>query len=115
MFVVFFAIWSLPFERAGLMALFEASRHSNCADPAHFGHPANPFRTIVRRGRKLSDNSPDCCPKWIGSASGLNRTGVRNGSDYCPVKIGLLSEMRRNTQLGTFVVLHLCCGHNGDV
>jgi hypothetical protein len=62
MFINFRAIRSLPFERDALMALFEASRHSDCADPAHFGHPADPFRTAVQTISDSHPTGPKNCP-----------------------------------------------------
>ena len=81
---------SFLFERSVLMALPVASRHSDCTDPAHSGHPAKTLRTAVRGGRKT-------VRIFAGSLSELNRHRVRIESDHCPTKIGSLSEMRRNT------------------
>ena len=74
------------------MAHSRASRHFGCADPAHFGHRAKRFRTVVRRCRKTVRIS-------LGSLSELDRISVRNGLDGCPNSIGSLSELRRNTHL----------------
>jgi hypothetical protein len=52
---------------------------------------SDPFRTPLRRCRKTVRIS-------AGTLSELNRNGVRNGSQSCPIKIVEVSENRRNTQ-----------------
>ena len=52
---------------------------------------SDPFRTPLRRCRKTVRIS-------AGTLSELNRNGVRNGSECCPIKIVEVSENRRNTQ-----------------
>ena len=54
------------------------------------GH-SDPFRTPFRRHRKTVRITP-------GTLSELNRNGVRNELERCPIKIGIASDLRRNTQ-----------------
>ena len=78
------------------------------------GHRSDPYRTLIRSisdtlpnetGHpsdpigKLSDISPDDCPTSIGTLSALNRNAVR-------LQIGLVSGLRRNTQLGRAAPQH---------
>jgi len=44
------------------MALSVASRHPHCADPAHFGHPADFSRTPVRTISDSDPTGPKNCP-----------------------------------------------------
>jgi hypothetical protein len=55
------------------------------------GH-SDPFRTPFRRCRKTVRITP-------GTLSELNRNGVRNGLERCPAKIGIASDLARNTHL----------------
>ena len=54
------------------------------------GH-SDPFWTPFRRRRKTVRITP-------GTPSELNRNGVRNESECCPDKIGIASNLARNTQ-----------------
>jgi hypothetical protein len=69
----------ISFPKTTRLAGFEigASRHPHCADPAHSGHPADSFRTLVRRVRKT-------VRQFAGLLSELNRQRVRIKSDRCP-------------------------------
>ncbi len=82
------SLWHFPERHATPTALI---RRISDTLPIHFGQSSEPFRTAIRWGRKT-------VRQFAGSLSEFNRNSVRNESDYCPIKIGSLSEFLRNTQ-----------------